>query len=83
MKRLHENQVLHRVPLVAHQLKVTVGLVLSPPLLMMKVTKRQVVSVLGNTFSNPLSSMEPNPLRLSGLTFVTVQSIIVGTGKTD
>ena len=51
--------------------------------LLMKVTKRQVVSVLENTFLNPLSSMERNPSRLSGLAFVTVQNTITGTGKTD
>ena len=80
--RLHENQVFHPVLLVVHQLKETMGLVLLL-LLLTKVTRRQVTSVLGNIFSNPLSSMEPNPLRLSGLAFVTVQSTIVGTEKTD
>jgi len=53
---IHKNQVLHLVPLVVHRPKVTMGPVLLPRLLM-EVTKGQVVSVLGNTFSNLLSSM--------------------------
>jgi len=80
-RKIHKNQVLHLVPLVAHRLKVTVGLVLFPPLLPKKVTKRQVASVLGNTFLNHLSSMEPNPSRFSGFAFVIVQNTIIETEK--
>ena len=79
--RPRENRVHHQVqPVVL--LKVALALVFCLLSLMTR-PEGTVVSVLESTFLNPLSLIEPNPSKLSGLAFVTVQNTIIGTEKTD